>query len=96
MRLMPWFKEKGVTLYEEAKYEEVTDDGLVITTKEGKRITIEADTVMPSTLLKQNLDLEAKLKGIVPEVYTVGSCFKPEPDIMADAVAAGAKAGHSV
>jgi pyruvate/2-oxoglutarate dehydrogenase complex dihydrolipoamide dehydrogenase (E3) component len=96
MRLFPWFKEKGVVLYSEAKYEEVTDKGLVITTKEGQKITIEADTVMPSTLLKQNLDLAEKLKGKVPEVYTIGSCDKPEPDVMVDAIAAGAAVGYKI
>lgn len=94
--LMPWFKRKGVVLYSGAKFERVTDEGLVITTKEGETKTIVADTVLPSTLLKQNLDMVEKLKDIVPEIYTVGSCFKPEPDIMVDAIYAGAKAGHEV
>ncbi|MDD5702350.1 MAG: FAD-dependent oxidoreductase [Dehalococcoidales bacterium] len=94
--LMPWFKRKGVVLYAGAKFVRVTDDGLVITTKEGETKTIVADTVLPSTLLKQNLDMVEKLKDIVPEIYTVGSCFKPEPDIMVDAIYAGAKAGHEV
>lgn len=96
MRLMPWFEEKGVVLYSEAKYEEVTDKGLVITNNKGKRITIEADTVMPSLFLKQNLEMAEKLKDLVPEIYTVGSCFKPEPDLMADAIAAGARVGFEL
>ena len=94
--LMPWFREKGVVMYAGAKYQRVTDEGLVITTKEGKTITIEADTVLPSTLLKQNLDLADKLKGKVSEIYSVGSCTKPEPDLMVDAIAAGAKIGHQL
>jgi 2,4-dienoyl-CoA reductase (NADPH2) len=94
--LMPWFKRKGVVLYAGAKFVKVVDEGLVIITKEGKTVTIEADTVMPSTLLKQNLDLMDKLKGLVPEVYSVGSCTKPEPDLMVDAIAAGAKVGHQI
>ena len=51
---------------------------------------------MPSLFLKQNLDMEAKLKGIVPEVYTVGSCVKPEPDLMVDATRAGGAVGHMI
>jgi hypothetical protein len=51
---------------------------------------------MPSLFLKQNLNMVEKLKGIVPEVYTVGSCVKPEPDLMVDAMAAGVKVGHEV
>jgi 2,4-dienoyl-CoA reductase (NADPH2) len=94
--LMPWFKEKGVVKYQEAKYVEVLDKGMVIQTKDGKKITIDCDTVVPSTLLKQNLDLADKLKGKVKEIYTVGSCTKPEPDIMADATASGIKVGHQI
>jgi len=96
LRLFPWFEEKGIKLYGRARYEEVTKKGLVITTKEGNKITIEADTVMPSLFIKQNLDMEAKLTGKVPEVYTVGSCVKPEPDLMVDAIASGASVGHQV
>lgn len=35
-RLFPWFEEKGVTMLAQVKYEEITDEGLVVTTKEGK------------------------------------------------------------
>ena len=96
LRLFPWFDEKGVVRYGGVKYQEINEKGLVITTKEGKKMTIEADTVMPSLFLKQNLDMAEKLKGKVPEVYTIGSCFKPEPDLMVDATAAGARVGHQI
>jgi 2,4-dienoyl-CoA reductase (NADPH2) len=96
LRLFPWFEQKGVASYLGVKYEEVTEKGLVITTKEGQKMTIEADSVMPSLFLKQNLDMADKLKGKVPEVYTVGSCSKPEPDLMVDAIAAGAQVAHQI
>jgi 2,4-dienoyl-CoA reductase (NADPH2) len=96
LRLFPWFEQKGVVLYGGARYEEVNEKGLIITTKEGKKITIEADTVMPSLFIKQNLDMADKLKRKVAEVYTVGSCVKPEPDLMVDAIAAGARVGHQI
>jgi 2,4-dienoyl-CoA reductase (NADPH2) len=94
--LWPWFKRKGVNLISEAKFVKVVDEGLVITTKEGKTVTIEADTVMPTTLLKTNKELGEKLKGIVPEIHYAGSCTKPEPDLMVDAIYAGAKVGHEI
>ena len=94
--LWPWFKEKGVVLIESAKFVKVVNEGLVITTKDGKTMTIEADTVLPSTLLKQNLDMMEKLKGKVKEIYAVGSCTKPEPDLMVDAIASGAMVGHQI
>jgi 2,4-dienoyl-CoA reductase (NADPH2) len=96
LRLFPWLNQKGVVRYGGVKYEEVNEKGLVITTKEGKRVTIETDTVMPSLFIKQNLDMADKLKGIVAEVYTVGSCVKPEPDLMVDAIAAGARTGYQI
>jgi 2,4-dienoyl-CoA reductase (NADPH2) len=96
LRLFPWYEQKGVKLYGGVKYEEINDKGLLITTKEGKKFQIEADTVMPSVFLKQNLDMEAKLKGFVPEIYTVGDCVKPEPDLMVDATKAGAEVGHKI
>jgi 2,4-dienoyl-CoA reductase (NADPH2) len=96
LRLFPWFEAKGVKLYGGVRYEEVNAKGLVITTREGQRITIEADTVMPSLFIRQNLDMAEKLKGKVGEVYTVGSCVKPEPDLMVDAIAAGARVGHQI
>lgn len=96
LRLFPWFDAKGVVRYAGVKYHEVTDKGLVITTKEGKKMTLEADTIMPSLFLKQNLDMATTLNGKVPEIYTVGSCVKPEPDLMVDAIAAGARIGHQI
>jgi 2,4-dienoyl-CoA reductase (NADPH2) len=96
LRLFPWYERRGVKLYGGVKYEEVNKKGLVITTKEGERLLIEADTVMPSLFLKQNLDMAEKLEGIVPEVYTVGSCVKPEPDLMVDATKSGAEVGHKI
>jgi pyruvate/2-oxoglutarate dehydrogenase complex dihydrolipoamide dehydrogenase (E3) component len=96
LRLIPWFEYKGVKLYGGVKYEEINEKGLLITTKEGKKLQIEADTVMPSVFLKQNLDMEAKLKGIVPEVYTVGDCVKPQPDLMVDATRVGAEVGFKI
>ncbi len=96
LRLFPWFDAKGVVRYGGVKYIEVTNKGLVITTKEGKRMTLEADTIMPSLFLKQNLDMATALKGKVSEIYTVGSCVKPEPDLMVDAIAAGARIAHQI
>ena len=55
-----------------------------------------ANTVLPSTLLKQNLEMVQKLKGKVKEIYAVGSANKPEPDLMVDAIYSGADIGHKV
>ena len=96
LRLFPWFENKGVKLYGGVKYEEINDKGLVITTRQGEKLTLEADTIMPSLFIKQNLGLAEKLKGKAAEIYTVGSCSKPEPDLMVDAMAAGARVGYQI
>ena len=44
--LMDWFHKKGVTMITGVKSMEITDKGLVITTKEGKKETIEADSII--------------------------------------------------
>jgi 2,4-dienoyl-CoA reductase (NADPH2) len=94
--LWPWFKEKGVVFLEGAKFVEVVNEGLVIITKEGRTMTIEADTVIPSPVLKQNLEMIEKLKSTGIAIFPVGSCFKPEPDLMVDAIYTGAQAGHQI
>jgi pyruvate/2-oxoglutarate dehydrogenase complex dihydrolipoamide dehydrogenase (E3) component len=70
--LLHWLEEKGATLMTGVKYEKVTEKGLVVTNREGQRQTIEADTIMPSTLLNPNTVLLKGIEGKVPEVYAVG------------------------
>ena len=66
-RLVEWLGEKGVTIITGAKCEEITDKGLTITTKEGKKQTIEADTIVPVIPFKPNTELLNTLKGKVSE-----------------------------
>ena len=68
---------KGVRIITEAKYEEVTDKGLVITTKDGKRELLEADNVLPALPLKPDTEIIKKLGDDVAEVYTIGSSNEP-------------------
>lgn len=96
LRLFPWFKEKGVVTYTGAKCERITDQGLVITTGQGQQLTLEADTIIPSLYLKQNSDMPKKLEGKGPEVYTTGSFIERDPDLIVDAIAAGAAIAHRV
>ena len=67
-RLKPWLAKKDVQLLGGVTCDQITDQGVVITTKDNQRKLIEADTVM--VLLSQEPDtslLEA-LKGSVKEV----------------------------
>ena len=80
-------KTAGVNIITGAKCKEITDDGLVVVTKAGDELHIEAGSVVIAVGDRSNKALERELKGIVTELYTAGDCVKPEG--IAEAVAAG-------
>jgi 2,4-dienoyl-CoA reductase (NADPH2) len=90
-----WLAEKGCVMIPEAKFEEITDEGLIITTSDGKKMTLKADSIVPVMPLKKNEDLYDSLQGKVPEVYKVGACNDPAA-LIKDAVAEGAKVANSI
>jgi 2,4-dienoyl-CoA reductase (NADPH2) len=92
--LWPWLKKMNVPIYSDVKYDRVTDQGLVITTQDGKSMTLEADNIVPTQDLLPNTDLVNKLKGLVPEVHNVGS--SRDPGLIVDAVREGAKIGYAI
>ena len=87
--LLNWLDEKGVAMLPGVKYEEITDKGLTITTKEGKKQTIEADTIVTALPLLPNTELLKELDGIVPEIYAIGDC--KDPHLIVDAIADGSR-----
>jgi thioredoxin reductase len=92
--LLNWLAEKGTTMLTGVKYEEVTDKGLVITTKDGKKQTIEADTIVTALPMLPNTALLESLDGLVPEVYNVGDCH--DPQLIVNAVADGSRIGRVI
>jgi 2,4-dienoyl-CoA reductase (NADPH2) len=54
------------------QYEEITDKGLVVTTREGKRQTIEADTIITAATPRPNMELFKAIEGKIPEAYLIG------------------------
>jgi 2,4-dienoyl-CoA reductase (NADPH2) len=93
--LMIWFGKKGVTMINGVKeYVEITDKGLTIIDKDGKKRTIEADTVVPALPLTPNMALKDAINGKVPEVYAIGDCV--EPGLIADAIDAATKTARTV
>jgi len=48
-RLFAWFTKKGVNMMTGVKYEEITNEGLTITTKDGRWHTLKADSIIPIT-----------------------------------------------
>jgi 2,4-dienoyl-CoA reductase (NADPH2) len=93
-RLFRWLEEKGVAMFTRVKYEEITGEGLVIRDKEGKRTTLESDTVVLIEPLQPNTELIKSLEGAAPEVYAIGDCR--EPHLIAEAITDGWKIGHRI
>ena len=57
VHLSEWLASRGATMLPGVKYEEITDKGLVIITREGQRLTLEAGTIVPSVPMKPNTGL---------------------------------------
>jgi 2,4-dienoyl-CoA reductase (NADPH2) len=85
-RLFRWLEEKGVVMLTGATYEEITSEGLIIS-KNGKRTTIEADTILPIVPMQPNTGLIKSLDRAAPEIHPVGDCR--EPRLIAEAIADG-------
>jgi 2,4-dienoyl-CoA reductase (NADPH2) len=94
MRFVPWLDKKGIARYTEARFEEVTGEGLVITTREGERKTLAADTVLVTLPYLPNHEIMKGLEGKVPEIYNIGS--GQEPGLIVNAIADGARIGHKI
>ena len=88
-RLFKWMNEKGVTMMAGVRYEEITDEGLVVTTREGEKKTLPADTILTALPLLPDADLLKNLQGEVAEVYQIGDCKKC--GLIPDAVADGSR-----
>ena len=59
-----------------------------------KEQTIPADTIALALPLQSNPALLKQLEGKLTEIYAVGDCI--EPHLIADAIAAGSRIGHSI
>jgi len=86
--------EKGVILLPGVKYNEVTFQGLVVTTEEGKKKTIEADTIVLAAGSVPNTKLYEEIKGKVPEIHSIGDCVKPRT--IREAITEGYHAGLKI
>ena len=86
--------EKGVTLLPEIRYDEVIPGGLVFTTKEGEKKTIEVDTIVLATGSTPDKKLCEEIKGKVSEVYLAGDCV--EPRTIREAIADGYRIGLEI
>jgi 2,4-dienoyl-CoA reductase (NADPH2) len=89
-----WLGKKGVTTINGAKSLEITDEGVVITTKDGEKQTLHADSIISTSPLKPNTALLESLEGKAPEVYAIGDC--QEPRMIVDAIADGWRIANEI
>ncbi|MFH1031647.1 MAG: FAD-dependent oxidoreductase [Chloroflexota bacterium] len=87
-------RKLGITMLTGVQYEEITDKGLVITSGNGLRQTLEADTIVLATGAVPDNRLAKELKGKVAELYVIGDSL--EPRRILEAISDGAKVGIEV
>ena len=78
----------------EVTYEEITDKGLILITKEGERQTVEADTILVAVPPSANTDFFKTLEGKGPELHLIGDT--KEPGMIVDAIADGSHIGRII
>jgi 2,4-dienoyl-CoA reductase (NADPH2) len=79
----------------EVRCEEITDKGVVITTSEGRKQTIEADTIITASSPRLNTDFLKAVEGSVSEVYLIGVDDK-EPSSIMNAIGNGYKTAKAL
>ena len=93
--LLARLQDKGVTLVTDVKeYEVINDDGLVLIDSQGKRQTLDADTIVLAAGASPNDKLAKALAGKVGEIHLTGDCAKPGRIL--DAIHDGARLGREV
>jgi NADH dehydrogenase FAD-containing subunit len=69
---------------------EIRPDG-VFASDDGRIIWLEADTVVLAVGYKSKNELVQKLKGVAPEIYSIGDCSAPRDAL--DATREGMEVG---
>ena len=93
-RLMDGLRSKKVTLLTGATCEEINEGSVLVTTADGKRATIPADTIIIAVGYKANDRLYKTLEGKVSEVYCIGN--SSEPRRVLEATSEGYQAGLAI
>jgi 2,4-dienoyl-CoA reductase (NADPH2) len=92
--LMEWFGRQGVRIITGARNVEIADKGLAYSDKDGKRHTLQADSIVPTSPLIPNTELLESIEGKVPELYLIGDGKKPR--MIVDAVREGYQTARTV
>jgi 2,4-dienoyl-CoA reductase (NADPH2) len=94
LRLFKWFGEEGVVMLPGVTYEKITDEGLVVKTREGTSKVLEADSIVLALPLMPDAAFLESLKGQVSQVFQIGDCR--EFGLMHGAIADGARIGREI
>ena len=94
-KLNVWFQQQNIEIIRSVQYEEITKKGLVITTQEGERKAIDADSIMPVFPLRSDEDLSASITDKAPEVYSIGACKNPKA-LIVDAISDASEIASSI
>ena len=92
--LWPWLKQKCVPIWSDVKYDRVTQKGFSIAMPDRRKFNIEARHIITTQDFVSNTRLVERFKGLVPEMYNIGS--SAEPGLIVDAIRDGAKIGYAV
>ncbi|MFC2009865.1 FAD-dependent oxidoreductase [Chloroflexota bacterium] len=76
-RLLTWLDGKGVVIYSEVEYREITSSGLVITTREGNKKVLDTDNVILATPPIANTGLYDAVRAEIKETYIIGDAKQP-------------------
>ena len=94
VRLFGWLEQKGVSMYSGIRYEEITDKGLTIITREGEKKILAADTILPALPMVPDTEFVKSLEGTAPEIYQIGDCGNPA--LIIDAIGDGSRIGRAI
>ena len=75
-------------------FKEITNEGMVVTDREGKNQLVKGNTIVLAAGMKANNSLKVKLVGKVPEIYEVGDCITARKII--DATTEGAQVARLI
>jgi len=87
-------KNAGISMLNGVTYDRATEEGLVITTKDGEKKTIEADTIVLAVGAVSEQRLYQEVKDRIVEIYLVGDSVSPRR--IGEAVTEGFQTGLTI
>jgi len=83
--------KRGVVMVTGARINQITEEGLTITSRRGKQQAVPADHIVLAVGSRPNAVLAGEVKGKVESIYLIGDCV--EPRRIADAIEEGFRVG---